>query len=182
MSDDHNQSSSSRDDQQLLPVWRRITSLPLIIFGGCYIFLALPEVVLEAIRNGLSDTFIVLCAIVAAGAAMFWLGFRLRRRDSWFHKDPLPAAAIPWCVNSAGDSPAKGKRPSAIEGKSDSSAIVAKFARQKNWPTALRHTRGAAGPKPFTSIVFEAEGSPPAPLRTGETDRASLERLTWGLI
>jgi uncharacterized protein (TIGR03067 family) len=37
-----------------------------------------------------------------------------------------------WCVNLEGDSPAKGKRPSAIESMLDSSAIVVKFARQKN--------------------------------------------------
>jgi uncharacterized protein (TIGR03067 family) len=44
----------------------------------------------------------------------------------------LDGDSLLWCVNVEGDRPVKGKRPTALESKPDSSAIVVKFARQKN--------------------------------------------------
>ena len=69
-------------ERRLVPAWRRIASLPLIIFGACYAF-ALPSSIIDAVgKDVYVSQRIVFCSLVsAAGAGMLWLGLRLRRRN-----------------------------------------------------------------------------------------------------
>jgi hypothetical protein len=63
----------------LLPLWRRIVSLPLIIFGAGYAF-ALPVVGLEISMNGFTRSLILPSSISAIGAVLLWSGLRMRRK------------------------------------------------------------------------------------------------------
>jgi uncharacterized protein (TIGR03067 family) len=44
----------------------------------------------------------------------------------------LDGDSLLWCVNVEDDHPVKGRRPTAVESKPDSSAIVVRFARRKD--------------------------------------------------
>lgn len=80
MDEDPYKSPLGRDEAKPpLPLWRRVVSLPLLIFGGCYIF-ALPDAIFETINNHeFTLKALVMTIVFAVGAGMFWSGLKIRR-------------------------------------------------------------------------------------------------------
>jgi hypothetical protein len=70
--------AADTERRPLPPLWRRIVSLPLIIFGAGYSF-AILEVGVEMVEHGFTLRLVILFAVSVAGAGMLWLGLRLRR-------------------------------------------------------------------------------------------------------
>jgi hypothetical protein len=70
------------DRQELLPLWRRVISSLLILFGAMYGFAGTMALVSVAATGGRLVDFIAATAGFGLGVAALWSGLRLRRRRS----------------------------------------------------------------------------------------------------
>lgn len=75
-----NQASGPTEQPPLVPLWRRIVSIPLIIFGVLLLLSCVGNIFVGS-RIGFSrELFVLIIAIDAVfGVGMLWGGFRLRR-------------------------------------------------------------------------------------------------------